>query len=66
MIMADAVLVPEGSNSELVIAIIEQKPQDLPVEGAENIDLAVNLETADLFDLAVLRKILLRPDAFRR
>jgi hypothetical protein len=66
MIMADAVLVPEGSNSELVIAIIGQQPQALPVEGAENIDLAVNLETADLFDLALLRKILLRPDPFRR
>jgi putative ABC transport system substrate-binding protein len=108
----DAVLVPEGSNPELVIAIIQQslasrfpavfgtalwvgyggllsygpdyyaqgvqaaalvakilrgaRPQDLPVEGAEKIDLAVNLKTADLFGLAVPRKILLRADAFRR
>ena len=108
----DAVLVPEGSNPELVIAIIEQslalrfpavfgtalwvgyggllsygpdyyaqgvqaaalvakilkggRPQDLPIEGAERIDLAVNLKTADLFGLAVPRKILLRADAFRR
>jgi len=108
----DAVLVPEGSNPELVIAIIEQslalrfpavfgtalwvgygglvsygpdyyaqgvqaaalvakilrgaRPQDLSVEGAERIDLAVNLKTADLFGLAVPRKILLRADAFRR
>ena len=108
----DAVLAPEGSNPELVIAIIEQslalrvpavfgtalwvgygglvsygpdysaqgvqaaglvakilrgaRPQDLPVEGAEKIDLAVNLKTADLFGLAVPRKILLRADAFRR
>jgi putative ABC transport system substrate-binding protein len=108
----DAVVVPEGSNPELVIAIIEQslasrfpavfgtalwvgygglvsygpdysaqgvqaaglvakilrgaRPQDLPVEGAEKIDLAVNLKTADLFGLAVPRKILLRADAFRR
>ena len=108
----DAVLVPEGSNPELVIAIIEQslasrfpavfgtalwvgyggllsygpdysaqgvqaaalvakilrgsRPQDLPVEGAEKIDLAVNLKTADLFGLSVPRKILLRADAFRR
>jgi len=108
----DGVLVPEGSNPELVIAIIEQslaarfpavfgtalwvgygglvsygpdysaqgvqaaslvakilrgaRPQDLPVEGAEKIDLAVNLKTADLFGLAVPRKILLRADAFRR
>jgi len=108
----DAVLVPEGSNPELAIAIIEQslasrvpavfgtalwigygglvsygpdyyaqgvqaaglvakilrgaRPQDLPVEGAEKIDLAVNLKTADLFGLTVPRKILLRADAFRR
>jgi ABC-type uncharacterized transport system substrate-binding protein len=108
----DAVVVPEGSNPELVIAIIEQslasrfpaifgtalwvgygglvsygpdyaaqgvqaaglvakilrgaRPQDLPVEGAEKIDLAVNLKTADLFGLVVPRKILLRADAFRR
>lgn len=108
----DAVLAPEGSNPEIVIAIIEQslasripvlfgtalwvgygglvsygpdysaqgvqaaalvakilrgaRPQDLPVEGAEKIDLAVNLKTADLFGLAVPRKILLRADAFRR
>jgi putative ABC transport system substrate-binding protein len=106
------VLVPEGSNPELVIAIIEQslasrvpavfgtalwvgygglvsygpdysaqgvqaatlvakilrgaRPQDLPVQGAEKIDLAVNLKTADLFGLTVPRKILLRADAFRR
>jgi putative tryptophan/tyrosine transport system substrate-binding protein len=108
----DAVLVPEGSNPELVVAIIEQslalripavfgtalwvgyggllsygpdysaqgvqaaalvakivrgaRPRDLPVEGAERIDLAVNLKTADLLGLAVPRKILLRADAFRR
>ena len=108
----DAVLVPEGSNPDLAIAIIEQslalripavfgtalwvgygglmsygpdyyaqgmqaaalvakilrgaRPQDLPVEGAEKIDLAVNLKTADLLGLAVPRKILLRADAFRR
>jgi len=108
----DAVLVPEGSNPELTIAIIERsltlrvpavfgtalwigygglisygpdyyaqgvqaaalvakilrgtRPQDLSVEGAERIDLAVNLKTADLFGLAVPRKILLRADAFRR
>jgi putative tryptophan/tyrosine transport system substrate-binding protein len=108
----DAVLVPEGSNPELVIPIIEQslasrfpaifgtalwvgygglvsygpdyhaqgvqaaalvakilkggRPQDLPAEGAERIDLAVNLKTADLFGLAVPRTILLRADAFRR
>ena len=108
----DAVLVPEGSSPEIVIAIIEQslasrvpaifgtalwvgygglvsygpdyyaqgvqaaslvakilrggRPQDLPVEGAEKIDLAVNLKTAELLGLTVPRKILLRADAFRR
>jgi putative ABC transport system substrate-binding protein len=108
----DAVLVPEGSNPEIAIAIIEAslalrfpavfgtalwvgygglisygpdyyaqgvqaaalvakilrvaRPQDLPVEGAEKIDLAVNLKTAELLGLTVPRKILLRADAFRR
>jgi len=42
------------------------KPGDLPVEGAERIDLAVNLKTADLLGLTVPRRILLRADAFRR
>jgi putative ABC transport system substrate-binding protein len=108
----DAVLVPEGSNPDLTIAIIERslalrvpavfgtalwvgyggllsygpdyyaqgvqaaalvakilrgaRPQDLPVEGAEKIDLAVNLKTAELLGLTVPRKILFRADAFRR
>ncbi|MGH7388737.1 MAG: ABC transporter substrate-binding protein [Candidatus Rokuibacteriota bacterium] len=108
----DAVLVLEGSNPDLVIAVIERslalrlpavfgtalwvgygglvsygpdyyaqgvqaaalvakilrgaRPQDLPVEGAEKIDLAVNLKTAELLGLTVPRKILLRADAFRR
>ena len=108
----DALLVPEGSNPDLPIAIIEQsralrlpavfgtalwvgygglvsygpdyyaegvqaaglvakilrgaRPQDLPVEGAEKIDLAVNLKTAEQLGLTVPRKILLRADAFRR
>lgn len=108
----DALLVPEGSNPDLTVAIIEQarvlrvpavfgtalwvgygglvsygpdyyaqgvqaaglaakilrgaRPQDLPVEGAEKIDLAVNLKTAEQVGLVVPRKILLRADAFRR
>ena len=41
-------------------------PKDLPVEGAEKIDLAVNLKTAELLGLTVPRKILFRADAFRR
>ena len=40
--------------------------QDLPVEGAEKIDLAVNLKTAEQLGLTVPRKVLLRADAFRR
>ena len=42
------------------------RPQDLPVEGAEKIDLAVNLKTAEQLDLTVPKKLLLRADAFRR
>lgn len=42
------------------------QPRDLAVEGAERIDLAVNLKTAELLGLTVPRKILLRADAFRR
>jgi putative ABC transport system substrate-binding protein len=42
------------------------RPQDLPVEGAEKIDLAVNLKTAELLGVTVPQKILLRADAFRR
>jgi putative ABC transport system substrate-binding protein len=108
----DAILVPEGSNPDIAVAILEQslaqrvpavfetalwigygglvsygpdyyaegvqaaalvakilqgsRPQDLPVEGAEKIDLAVNLKTADLLGITVPRRILLRADAFRR
>jgi len=58
----------EGVQAAALVAKILQgsRPQDLPVEGAEKIDLAVNLKTADLLGLAVPRKILLRADAFRR
>ncbi len=42
------------------------RPQDLPVEGADKIDLAVNLKTANLFGLAVPRKVLLRADRLQR
>ena len=35
-------------------------------EGADKIDLAVNLKTAEALGLTVPRKILLRADAFRR
>jgi putative ABC transport system substrate-binding protein len=108
----DGMFVPDGSNPDLAVGIIERslalrvpavfgtalwvgygglvsygpdyyaqgvqaaglvakilrgaRPQDLPVEGAERIDLAVNLKTADQLGLTVPRKILLRADAFRR
>jgi putative ABC transport system substrate-binding protein len=42
------------------------RPSDLPVQGADRIDLAVNLKTSELLGLTVPRKILLRADAFRR
>ncbi len=58
----------QGVQAAALVAKILRgaKPRDLPVEGAERIDLAVNLKTADLFGLSVPRKILLRADAFRR
>ena len=108
----DAVLVPESSDPDLVIAIIGRAlalrlpsvfgtalwvghgglisygpdyyaqgvqaaglvakiargaaPQDLAVVGAEKIELAVNLKTAEQLGVTVPRKILLRADAFRR
>ena len=42
------------------------RPQDLPVEGADKIDLAVNLKTARLLGVTVPRKVLLRADLLRR
>jgi putative ABC transport system substrate-binding protein len=42
------------------------RPGDLPVEGADRIDLAVNLRTAGALGLPVPRKILLRADMIRR
>lgn len=58
----------QGLQAAALVAKIRRgaQPQDLPVEGAEKIDLAVNLKTADLLGLTVPRKILLRADAFRR
>ena len=58
----------QGVQASALVAKILRgaRPQDLPVEGAEKIDLAVNLKTAELLGLAVPRKILFRADAFRR
>jgi putative tryptophan/tyrosine transport system substrate-binding protein len=58
----------EGVQAAALVAKILRgsRPSELPVEGAEKIDLAVNLKTAELLGLAVPRKIMLRADAFRR
>jgi putative ABC transport system substrate-binding protein len=58
----------QGVQAAAMVAKILRgaRTQDLPVEGAEKVDLAVNLKTADLLSIAVPRKILLRADAFRR
>jgi putative ABC transport system substrate-binding protein len=51
----------------MVVRILRgTRAQDVSVEGAEKIDLAVNLKTAELLGLTVPRKILFRADAFRR
>lgn len=42
------------------------RPQDLPVEGADKIDLAVNLKTAALLGVTVPRKLLVRADKLLR
>lgn len=42
------------------------RPGDLPVEGAERIELDVNLKTAALLGLTVPRKVLLRADSLER
>jgi putative ABC transport system substrate-binding protein len=42
------------------------RPQDLPVEGADKIDLVVNLKTANLLGLKVPGKVLLRADKLVR
>ena len=42
------------------------RPSDVPVEGADRIELAVNLKTAELLGVTVPRKIMLRAEMFRR
>jgi putative ABC transport system substrate-binding protein len=58
----------EGVQAARLVAKILRgaRPGDLPVEGADRIDLAVNLKTASLLGLSVPRKILLRADTIRR
>jgi putative ABC transport system substrate-binding protein len=53
--------------ARLVAKILRGKqPKDLPVEGADKIDLAVNVKTARLLGVTVPRKVLLRADVLRR
>ncbi len=42
------------------------RPRDLPVEGADKIDLAVNLKTASQIGVIVPRKVMFRADVIRR
>jgi putative ABC transport system substrate-binding protein len=58
----------EGVQAAALVARIRNgaKPGELPVEGADRIDLAVNLKTAELLGLSVPRNLLLRADAFRQ
>ena len=58
----------QGVQAARLVAKILQgaRPRDLPVEGADKIDLAVNLKTAALLGVTVPRKVLLRADMLRR
>jgi len=53
--------------ARLVVKVLQgARPEDLPIEGADRIDLGVNLKTAALFGLTVPRKILLRAEMVER
>jgi putative tryptophan/tyrosine transport system substrate-binding protein len=58
----------EGFQAARLVARILRgaRPQELPVEGADKLDVAVNLKTASDLGLTVPRKILLRADTLRR
>ncbi|MCC6194204.1 MAG: ABC transporter substrate-binding protein [Burkholderiales bacterium] len=58
----------EGFQAARLVARILRgaRPQELPVEGADKLDVAVNLKTAAQLGLTVPRKILLRADTLRR
>lgn len=58
----------QGVQSARLIAKILRgtRPQDLPVEGADRIDLAVNMNTAYLLGLTVPPKILVRANVIHR
>jgi putative ABC transport system substrate-binding protein len=53
--------------ARLVARILRgMRPQELPVEGAERITLALNVTTAARLDLTVPRRLLLRADVIQR
>src|SRR5262249_16009642 len=58
---------PRVQAASLVARIVGgARPADVPVEGADRIELAVNLKTADLLGITVPRKVMLRAETFRR
>lgn len=61
-------LYAQGVQAAGIVARILQgtRPQDVPVESADDIALAINLETARLLKLEVPRKILFRADVIQR
>jgi putative ABC transport system substrate-binding protein len=61
-------LYAQGLQAAGIVARILQgaRPHDLPVESADDIALAVNLETARLLKIDVPRKILFRADVIQR
>lgn len=58
----------QGTQAARLVAKILRgaKPQDVPVEGAENIHLALNLKTVDLLGLSIPRTLLFRADVVQR
>jgi putative ABC transport system substrate-binding protein len=61
-------LYAQGVQAAGIVARILQgtRPPDFPVEAADDLALAINLETARLFALDVPRKILFRADVIQR
>jgi putative ABC transport system substrate-binding protein len=58
----------QGVQAAALVAKILRgaRPADVPVEGADRIELAVNLKTAELIGVTVPRKVMLRAETFRR
>ncbi len=58
----------QGLQAARLVAKVLQgtRPEDLPIEGADKIDLAVNLKTATLLGVKVPRKVLLRAETLQR